>query len=358
LPRQVRQFEVPTALVTDADAIADHVLSSAFDEIVRVPSPHAERQADDWQATQLAAFFAAAIDVIQSRRPPGLIWLHTGALGSAWDSPSELRAQYAAADDPEPPTLVQPPSLLVADNADADFLLGFRHAYAGEVSVFDFCLNTLLETIAESAWRDALFMLTAPRSFPLGEHGIVGPAKDLLYSELLRVPCLVRKPVGPPYGAHSHALTQPIDLFATVNEWIASANSSSHDRARHPLQAQSLLTLDLPPGVSRELAVARAPTGETALMTAAWFARSPASGEQTSDTLDNGSDIHAAERPLELFVKPDDFFEVNEISDRCLEVGTELREIVELLDRASRQGFPFRPSLSDALVCGIESSRS
>jgi hypothetical protein len=61
---------------------------------------------------------------------------------------------------------------------------------------------------------------------------------------------------------------------------------------------------------------------------------------------------------LELFVKPDDYFEVNEISDRCLEVVDEFRAIVDSLERALRQGGTFEVSLSDALIRGTEASRS
>ena len=42
----------------------------------------------------------------------------------------------------------------------------------------------------------------------------------------------------------------------------------------------------------------------------------------------------SADRRLELYVKPDDYFEVNEISDRCLDVVGEFRAIVDSLDRA------------------------
>ena len=43
-------------------------------------------------------------------------------------------------------------------------------------------------------------------------------------------------------------------------------------------------------------------------------------------------------RKLELFVKPDDRFEANEVSDRCLETVEELRKTVQALETSLERG--------------------
>jgi hypothetical protein len=219
---------------------------------------------------------------------------------------------------------------VLADDADPDMLLGLRHAYAGEVSVLDHCLGLLLDTLAGGALRDALFCITSPRGYPLGEHGYVGNAAEMLYGELLHVPLMLRIPGGPPFGARSHALVQSADVCALLQ----GANEAN---------------------VARELTISRASSGETAIATAAWFVRASleSSDEQSAPA---APDVQAdsTTRRLELYVKPDDYHEVNEVSDRCHEIVAEFQQLLLEIDNGSREGRIPRPVLSEALIHGLE----
>jgi hypothetical protein len=364
LQRYCQKHGVPTVLVTDNDQVAAHPFASAFDEVVHLPQRQSREHGGDgtrsvpaakseWQETQLAAFFAAAVEVLQTRRPPALVWLHTGAIGRVWDSPQALRDQYAAEDDPPPPLLVEPPSLVVDQETDPDVLLGLRHAYAGEVSVLDHCVDTLLDTLDASDWRGALLAVTSCRGYPLGEHGTVGDACEALYAELVRVPLFIRVPGGPTYGAHSQALAQPSDLHATLLDWLFAGSSALESEVRTPFGACSLLSIECMSNSPRALAIARSKTGETALATSAWFVRAPAGGP-TLNPAEEVQDISepADKRQLALFAQPDDYFQVNEVANRCSEIVEEFAEALQVVERTPEQNGLAGLRLSEAALGG------
>jgi hypothetical protein len=336
---------LPTLLITDDDEIATHPLSAAFEEVIQLAPLVELKQATDWEETQLARFFAGAVELLANRRSLGLVWLHTSALGRIWDSPQTFRDQYAAEDDPPAAAFIEPPSQLLAAGIDPDVLLGMRHAYAGEIAVLDSCLGTFLDSIQGSDWSRALLIATACRGYPLGEHGIVGRAADDLYAELLHVPWFVRVPGGPKYGERRPDLVQPVDLFETLFEWLAYTGQSASSAPAPWYGGLSLLRANSDTRPMRRLAVARSTSGETALATPAWFLRAPAS-------LTPGA---GGRRRLELYVKPDDRFEANEISDRCLEIVEEFRDVVQALDTAILAGAVPEIALSDALVEDVDS---
>jgi arylsulfatase A-like enzyme len=321
-------------LITDDDEVATQASATAPDEIIRIPPQDELQQATDWQNTQLARLFAAAVESLTDRQPPSLVWLHTAALGRIWDSPQKLRDQYSAEDDPRAFALVEPPSQKLGGDIDPDMLLGLRHAYAGEVTVLDHCLSTLLDAIAGSPWSDALLIVTSCRGYPLGEHGIVGCAGDQMYAELVQVPWFVRVPGGVKFGARSQVLAQPADLGATLRDWLAASDRSALAEPCPWFRGHTLLRAD-DAKQTRKLAVARSGTGEIALATPSWFMRTAAAEAET------------ASRKFELYVKPDDRFEANEVSDRCLEVVEEFRQAVQALESSLAHGTVANITLTD-----------
>ena len=360
LPELCRAHGIPTLLLTDDDAVAAHRLARAFDEVVHLSQPQLHEQgvhrtsnapitSSDWQETQLAAFFAAAVEAVETRRPPGFAWLHTGALARIWDSPQALRDQYAAEDDPPVPSIVQPPSLVLDQQTDPDMLLGLRHAYAGEVSVLDHCLGLLLDTIDAGNWRSALLGVTSCRGYPLGEHAVVGDAREALYGELLRTPLCLRVPGGPRFGAHSQALVQPADLYATILDWLAPSGPAEKAGVRRSANGHSLLHIERMADSLRAMAIARSKSGEIALATPAWFVRAPVPdrGELAGDVQPKKP---IAERRIELYSQPDDYFEVNEVSDRCHEIVEEFREVVQAVESANGRIGSEDFSLSEAAL--------
>jgi arylsulfatase A-like enzyme len=195
----------------------------------------------------------------------------------------------------------------------------------------DLGLGLLLDALAASPSAEStLLAVTSPRGYPLGEHLGVGAANEAQYGELLHVPWFLRLPEGSSALRRTQALVQPADLFATLSDWFGQAvsHSSVWGRSLFPLLAGQRQTLR-----DRVCAIHN---GERALRTAAWFLRD--CGDQR-----------------ELFVKPDDRWEINEVSIRCGSVVDELVVALDQFEQAA-QSPPFvdPPPLSKVLAEGFD----
>jgi arylsulfatase A-like enzyme len=221
-----------------------------------------------------------------------------------------LRERVAAEDDPQPQDFVAPPSLELPRDYDPDFVLGIVQAYAAEIMAFDENLGTLLATLdALCDPANTLLILTSPRGYALGEHLRVGAAGDALRGELLQVPLLVRFPDRATRLTRLGGLHQPSD----VHSLIAGA-----------IQSHQLISLE---SIVHEIVPASAPE-ETSLRTAHWFYRQSGAGENCLK---------------ELYAKPDDRWEVNEVSQRATEVVGAFEEFVQWLQ--ANRGLPDSPAL-------------
>ena len=158
-------------------------------------------------------------------------------------------------------------------------------------------------------------MLTSPRGFPLGEHRRLGPCDEALYGELVHVPLLIRFPDGLGAAARSQALVEPSDLWATLLDcWrIAGVPRLAHGRQPHAARARRGRRGAGPAGAGRP----GAPSGRSA--------RPP------------GISAPAGSAP-ELFVKPDDRWEVNNVAVRCLEVVECLQDALVQYEQTVQAG--------------------
>ena len=297
---------VRTILLTDDAALAEHPLAAEFSERIAVPVDDVARAAAEIEDTQLARLFQAAIGALGELKPPFLLWIHSRGMAGEWDAPAEHRNQFAGEDDPLPGDFTAPPEMRLANDADPDELLKIAHAYAAQVTVVDLCLGALLDAIDEQPFSArTLLAVTSPRGYPLGEHGRVGACDHALYAELLQVPLLVRMPGG--FGAlqRTQAIVQPADLFDLVVEAIG-LNAKSTGLLTAVLHDQA--------HAGGNIAVALAPQ-QRAIRTPAWFLRE----EQVE-----------GETRRELFAKPDDRWEVNEVASRG---GEAVDLLVESIDR-------------------------
>ncbi|MBW3597244.1 MAG: sulfatase-like hydrolase/transferase [Planctomycetes bacterium] len=304
-----------TSLVTDDQALSEHRLASRFGQRLVVPQD-ARREAASVEETQFAQVLAAAQSVLDEISPPFLLWVHAAGVQGAWDAPWELRAQFADEDDPEPPHFVEPPVRMLPKKHDPDELLGVIHAYAGQVAALDLCIESFLNVFFESELAEStLVAFTSPRGYPLGEHRRIGPVDDALYGELLRLPLLLRFPNGAAHRAQ--AITQPPDLFATLAEWAGVPIPPSD------VWGRSLLPVASGDDWPRDRAVA-VHGRQRAIRTPPWFLRlSHAAEEDEEDAIRR-----------ELFGKPDDQWEVNEVSDRAPEMAEEMAKLVENFEEA------------------------
>jgi arylsulfatase A-like enzyme len=333
LPSLLSAAGVDTTLLTDDSRVAEHPLADEFASRIVLPVRKPKKPAKDVEQTQMARSFAAAIEWIRQRTEPFCLWFHARGMDGPWDAPLEFRNHFADEDDPEPPTFVAPPALRLEDSHDPDALLGIVHAYAGQVVLLDMCVAALLDALHESPLAEqTMLVLTSPRGFPLGEHRRVGAADEALYGELLHVPLLVRLPDQATAMQRSHALVQPPDLYPTLRDWFELS-----DVGGAPEGAVSLLPLARGDELPRRDCVCSIAGQQRSIRTPAWFLRQEEEGGR------------------ELFLKPDDRWEVNEISNRREDVVEPLVQALDQFQEAAQSGkLAELPPLAEVLREGSE----
>ncbi len=355
LPRQLAAAGYSTALVSDAAEINRPIWAGAFQSSERLEIAAPAELCESIDQTQLVRYFAVAIERLGEMRPPFLLWLHTGSLGQVWDAPREFREQYRDADDPPLPETAAVPARMLSRDFDPDELLGIAHCYAGQISLLDVCLGTLLEAISERGFlNDTMFVLISARGFSLGEHGRIGPLDDALYGELTQIPWLLRFPDGTGQSDRTQALAQPADLFATIAGWCGlPVEGSQHAGAGRSLVPLARGAVD----AVRDRAVAAGHRDEWAIVTPAWYMRRRGAGRGARDEgiQTSSPEAESAAEKYELFVKPDDRFEVNEVGDRCQECVEELKAAFTQFQQACQSPeFADLPPLPTVLVDGLD----
>jgi arylsulfatase A-like enzyme len=336
LAERLSAMGVKAALATDDAWVAERAEAGGFGEIRRIEFASGQAAADIGE-TELAQLFAVAVDQLENwnsgaesiddSNASRLLWLHARGYHGAWDAPLELRQSLLDEDDPPAPTFLTPPGLLTT--TDHDTLLVHRAAYAAQTMVLDECMDALLAALTAYGLDDStLVVLSGCRGYALGEHGAVGSDAASLYSELMHVPCVVRAPgnMGPP--PRSSLLVQPVDLHATLLEWFGATESAPSEQAMSLLASASSM-----PSRGREFVVATGDDGGRVLRTPAWmlYQRRPADSPLADQRGATG---------LELYVKPDDRWEANEIADRLPDVAERLLAVLERTTAAATEGSP------------------
>ncbi len=323
---RVREAGITPVLMTDDPRVAAHRLAGDFEQVVAIERPAPPQVAEQLDETHFAWCFAQLVDWLEQAPEKYVLWCHLSGLGAVWDAPMDYREAYADADDPEPYGGAELPERRLPPDHDPDEVLGFVHAYAGQVSLLDICLGGLLNWLDD---RPTVLAVAGARGFPLGEHGRVGLCDVPLYGELVHVPLLLRTPDRSGAALRSRALVQPADLSATLVDLVG---------IHAPVEEFGASLLPVVRGERERVrdAVVLAGTGsERAIRTPAWYLR--------------------AVEPPELFVKPDDRWEANNVASRCGEVAEELQEALTQACKTpiAPQNLQI-PQLSDLLLFGLE----
>ena len=334
---------VCTALISDERSLEELPTVDLFGEELFLEIDLPTTTAGEIGETTMARLFAEAMEMLDRQQPPFLLWIHARGLAAPWDAPMELRHALAAEDDPDPLQTVEVPSAVLTKDFDPDELLVITQAYAAQTMVLDACLGVLLDAIDHHPAKDHLLtVVTSPRGFPLGEHHIVGGHRDGLYGELLHVPCLFMRGDGQGALARSHALVQTPDIAATLTNWFGLEQDTK------PRFASSLLqngTIAASPQLNLRDRVMSGLPHERAIRTPAWFLRMPAADES----------LEAEGGECELYRKPDDRWEVNELSRRCPHIVEQLLAASDEYERALQQGtLAGLTPLGEELMEGIE----
>lgn len=310
---------IAASLLTDDSRVASLAECAGFAEIEQI-DPGPGKTAESIEQTALGQLFAAAADHLRrwSKRQGDasqLLWLHARAFHGPWDAPLEFRGRLLDEGDPSAPTFVPPPAAVQVHDQDESLL--YRSAYAAQVMVLDDCFAGLMAALDDSQLlNDTLVVLLGCRGFALGEHGAVGTAVQQLYSELLHIPCVVLKPDDCPPPPRSPQLLSPRAVHATLSDWF-------HCAVAFAGPSESLLRADLSlPGASAPRWItATGDNGERAIRTPAWMLRTPPRCSADAAGL-------VAAPMAELYAKPDDRWEANEVADRCPDVAARLLAVL------------------------------
>lgn len=284
-----------SVLVSDCDEVLSLAGGYSFDSVVDASCDPKATCATDIADTQTANFFVHAIEALQTLDSDGLCWLHHSGLSGLWDAPWEMRCAFADEDDPPPPTEIQRPvSSFDPKDVDPDVLLGYQQSAYAQLVVIDQLLGIFLQQLELNGIADRVsFVIASPRGYPMGEHGVVGDFSNL-YSETIHVPLMVRMLGGSngkatAFGSRHQGMVQ----FSELNRMVAGML----DGGFHAVS----------------------------------FCEVACSHVDQLRSLHNGQWklIHRIDSPdsAELYAKPDDRWDVNDVSRRCADVVEELLEL-------------------------------
>ena len=303
------------AVITDDARLAAALAAQA--EVRHVPLVAAAATAATAAETNLGRLFAAVAEAVRGGRHR-LVWCHATSLGAAWDAPLRFREQYADPDDPPPPTTAIVPDLAVDADTDPDLVVGFRQVMAGQLTMLDGCLGSLVEALATRGGNWTI-LVAGVRGIGLGLHGRIGCGPLPPFGELVHLPAILVDHRGRMAAQRHGGLVLPADLGRTLRDLIG-LEPHVPVREGEPRAGRSLAGLFEPslfePGglgtwtaPGRDRVICRAERG-TAVATPAWHLLLTRAGAEQA-------------RPR-LYAKPDDYFEVSDVANRCPAVAEEL----------------------------------
>jgi len=266
-------------LLTDDIDIFLHEQAGLFEEKHRLESKRQSRPASKIEETQFYRGMATVADLLRNRSgTPFLLWAHFKGFRGDWDFPLSYRLDYQIDEDPDPYADVVPPD--IADiNIDPDVRQSVTEAYAGGVSVLDEALAGLLTFLREEGLdENTLLLFTSARGFSLGAHRSIGDNVEL-YGENVHLPLFLRFPNGSYAGFRSQTLLQPADVWELLKRDVLP---------EEPDEVHPFLRI-----------------GNEVIVTPDWFVYRKPSGD-------------------ELYVKPDDRWEANDVADRCPHILEEI----------------------------------
>ncbi len=115
------------------------------------------------------------------------------------------------------PKVVLPPGGQADDWGGQEITRRVRSLYAGEAAYVDWCIGHLLKGMRRLGYMDdTAVVVLSDHGHPLADHGKFLKGPDRLYSELLKVPFIVRLPGGRRGGRRVSDLARFPDLLPTL----------------------------------------------------------------------------------------------------------------------------------------------
>jgi len=336
---RLQQAGVRQWLVTDDSWLTGPWLTGQavelpFDEALLFEN-ESQQAAEAMETTAIGRFFSEAIEGLHQWREDvadesSLMWLHCRGLFGAWDAPLGLRADFLDDEDLlTVPDFLQPPTAL-REVDDPDVVLAHRVAYAAQITVLDACVGAFVQAIEEEfAGSETLVMLVGSRGFALGEHGSIGTECAELFGERLHLPWLTYRCGNTTPLPRLAGLAQPSDVGATLLDWLSGGETVAKGDGISCLPGLLGEECRL-----RQLAVAAGNEGERVVRTPAWMLR------------------QLGVKEAELYTKPDDRWENNDVAGLCVEVVEQLGEELASFERccAEEKPLPIAPKNEELIA--------
>ena len=308
-----REVLAGSLLVTDCPTVAEQEME-VFDRILLV-----EEESDDTQKQFERLVEAAVGEWTDHVAEYPVLWIHSKGLSGRWDAPYEYRMVMCDEGDPEPPEGVEPMELVVTDSTDPDEVFQIACAVGGQVISMDQTMGELADSIREmNLESECLLAITGVCGYPLGEHGRVGGSERQLYAETLHVPCFLRFGDLLPLGVRIPEILQPHEVGSLLNWWFNEEENRESDS--ECLEKMLDLPIDSEVRVGAAIAIGN---NQTHVTTPSWSCR-------FSETPENKN--HA-----QLFAKPDDRWEQNEVSQRATVMVDKMTALRDLLIKTYRE---------------------
>jgi arylsulfatase A-like enzyme len=271
-----------------------------------------------------------------------LLRVDLDTLGPPWVVPDEIQELYREEDlesgEGEPlPRLIRPDS----QDRDPEWDVALRRVrarYAAAVTYLDHGLAAVVQELANRGILDNILLLvTADRGQGLGERGDAATAYPSLHEEFVHVPLIVRMPGKAEAGLRVAALTQSVDLVPTLLEAFALPTADLHGRSLLPLIRSEIDRV-------RPYACSGLHAGDAI----DWALRTP----QWSLLLPVRSPADQLPRQPQLYVKPDDRWEVNNLYQQYLDLAEGLEATLRAFVQATRRPGAFQPpDLAETAIC-------
>jgi arylsulfatase A-like enzyme len=233
-------------------------------------------------------------------REPWLLWIETERLIPPWDFEFETYQQYAEESggfieerETENEAPVDEPPNGPVDPDDESLWHRLHNSFAAAVTSFDSeiaAVTTILRS--RDLDKSATWIFTSGHGWPLGEHGIAGPRQSRLHEEFVHLPLLIRLPEARHAMRRVSAFTQSPDLSPMILGMFGnpvtgpslSSVMSGNEKRRHEVC---------------RISVNHGDHVERSIRTTDWAYLAEAGGQ-----------------PARLYRKPDDIWEVNDLSLR------------------------------------------
>jgi arylsulfatase A-like enzyme len=241
-----------------------------------------------------------------------ILWIDGPSLAPPWRLPADMLTVYTG-DEAAP---VSEPCCGVR-SLEPEELDRLQSTYAAVVTYFDAQVGRLVDELRDTGQLDELLIcVTARCGMPLGEHNLVGTERPWLHDEYVHVPLIVRFPHAETAGVRIPTLTQSIDLMPTLQAHLGLTEPAPEGQSLWPLIRGEVEQI-------RQYAVSalRMGGGEE------WLLRTPERALVLPIQVPDGD----RPRQCQLYVKPDDRWEANDLSSRHEEEAEQLRQTLRAI---------------------------